>query len=115
MYSVSIREQFKIVFILQDSKQTAAVDNLDDFTESSESASEDHELQGPDYENILCEIEHLRLECKGVVTVQMEGLFMYADICQLALPLDPRCVTVLHCPSTPDMRQFCSFQKYPLD
>jgi hypothetical protein len=69
MYGVSIREQFKIVFPLQDSGQTAAVDNLDDFTESSETASEDHELQGPDSESILCAIEHLRLECKGMAMV----------------------------------------------
>ncbi|XP_031238978.1 ankyrin repeat domain-containing protein 30A isoform X3 [Mastomys coucha] len=53
----------------KDSKQTAAVGNLDDLTESSETASEDHELQGPDFESILCEIEHLRLECKDTVSL----------------------------------------------
>lgn len=53
----------------KDSGQTAAVDNLDDFTESSETASEDHELQGPDSESILCAIEHLRLECKDTASL----------------------------------------------
>ncbi|CAH7183908.1 ankyrin repeat domain-containing protein 30A [Phodopus roborovskii] len=50
-------------------KQAAAVDNLDDLNESSETASEDCELQCPDYENVLCEIEHLRMECRDIVSL----------------------------------------------
>nr|XP_048300377.1 ankyrin repeat domain-containing protein 30A isoform X2 [Myodes glareolus] len=50
-------------------KQVAAVDDINDLTESSETASEDCELQGPDYESVLCEIEHLRLECRDIVSL----------------------------------------------
>ncbi|XP_052030649.1 ankyrin repeat domain-containing protein 30A isoform X1 [Apodemus sylvaticus] len=69
----------------KDSKQTAAVDNLDDFTESSETASEDHELQAPDYESILCEIEHLRLECKDTVSLLKirDAIYSYRRIIEL--------------------------------
>lgn len=51
------------------SRQPSAVDNLDDLTESSETASEDCEVQCPDYENVLCEVEHLRTECKDIVSL----------------------------------------------
>ncbi|GAB1291208.1 Ankyrin repeat domain-containing protein 26 [Apodemus speciosus] len=69
----------------KDSKQTAAVDNLDDFTESSETASEDHELQGPDYESILCEVEHLRLECKDTVSLLKirDAIYSYKRLIEL--------------------------------
>ncbi|XP_029391222.1 ankyrin repeat domain-containing protein 30A isoform X2 [Mus pahari] len=69
----------------KDSGQTAAVDNLDDFTESSETASEDHELQGPDYESILCEIEHLRLECKDTVSLLKirDAIYSYKRLIEL--------------------------------
>ncbi|XP_035312944.1 ankyrin repeat domain-containing protein 30A isoform X2 [Cricetulus griseus] len=50
-------------------KQVAAVDDLDDLNESSETASEDCELQCPDYESVLCEIEHLRMECRDIVSL----------------------------------------------
>ncbi|CAO2606351.1 Ankyrin repeat domain-containing protein 26 [Lemmus lemmus] len=49
--------------------QVAAVDDLDDLNESSETASEDCELQCPDYESVLCEIEHLRMECRDIVSL----------------------------------------------
>ncbi|XP_026643949.1 ankyrin repeat domain-containing protein 26-like isoform X3 [Microtus ochrogaster] len=49
--------------------QVASVDNLDDLNESSETASEDCELQCPDYESVLCEIEHLRMECRDIVSL----------------------------------------------
>ncbi|XP_028609315.1 ankyrin repeat domain-containing protein 30A isoform X2 [Grammomys surdaster] len=69
----------------KDSKQTAAVGNLDDFTESSETTSEDHELQGPDYESILCEIEHLRLECKDTVSLLKirDAVYSYKRLIEL--------------------------------
>ncbi|XP_057631361.1 ankyrin repeat domain-containing protein 26-like isoform X2 [Chionomys nivalis] len=50
-------------------KQVAAVDDLDDLNELSETASEDCELQCPDYESVLCEIEHLRMECRDIVSL----------------------------------------------
>ncbi|XP_075839126.1 ankyrin repeat domain-containing protein 30A isoform X3 [Microtus pennsylvanicus] len=49
--------------------QVASVDDLDDLNESSETASEDCELQCPDYESVLCEIEHLRMECRDIVSL----------------------------------------------
>ncbi|XP_076796502.1 ankyrin repeat domain-containing protein 30A isoform X2 [Arvicanthis niloticus] len=69
----------------KDSKQTAAVGNLDDFTESSETSSEDHELQGPDYESVLCEIEHLRLECKDTVSLLKirDAVYSYKRLIEL--------------------------------
>ncbi|XP_012965883.2 ankyrin repeat domain-containing protein 30A isoform X2 [Mesocricetus auratus] len=50
-------------------KQVATVNDLDDLNESSETASEDCELQCPDYESVLCEIEHLRMECRDIVSL----------------------------------------------
>ncbi|XP_038175081.1 ankyrin repeat domain-containing protein 26-like isoform X3 [Arvicola amphibius] len=47
--------------------QVAAMDDLDDLNESSETASEDYQLQCPDYESVLCELEHLRVECRDIV------------------------------------------------
>nr|Q811D2.2 RecName: Full=Ankyrin repeat domain-containing protein 26 [Mus musculus] len=69
----------------KDSGQTAAVDNLDDFTESSETASEDHELQGPDSESILCAIEHLRLECKDTASLLKirDAVYSYKRLIEL--------------------------------
>lgn len=69
----------------KDSKQTAAVDNLDNLTESSEMSSEDHELQGPDYERILCEIERLRLECKDTVSLLKirDAVYSYKRLIEL--------------------------------
>lgn len=53
------------MFILQVIKQTSSVVDLAGLSESSEAASEDCEAQCPDYESIVREIEHLRMECKG--------------------------------------------------
>ncbi|KAL6035835.1 hypothetical protein STEG23_034819, partial [Scotinomys teguina] len=50
-------------------KQVAAMDDLDAWSESSETSSEDCELQCPNYESILCEIEHLRMECRDIVSL----------------------------------------------
>ncbi|XP_051011177.1 ankyrin repeat domain-containing protein 26-like [Acomys russatus] len=50
-------------------KQISSVADPDDLTESSETASEDCEVQCPDYESIVCEIEHLRMECKDIVSL----------------------------------------------
>ncbi|XP_059114445.1 ankyrin repeat domain-containing protein 30A [Peromyscus eremicus] len=50
-------------------KQVTAVDDLDAWSESSETASEDCELQCPNYESVLCEIEHLRMECRDIVSL----------------------------------------------
>ncbi|XP_036037356.1 ankyrin repeat domain-containing protein 26-like [Onychomys torridus] len=50
-------------------KQVAAVDDLDAWSESSETVSEDCELQCPNYESVLCEIEHLRTECRDIVSL----------------------------------------------
>ncbi|EDM02074.1 similar to KIAA1074 protein (predicted) [Rattus norvegicus] len=69
----------------ESSKQTAAVDNLDNLTESSEMSSEDDELQGPDYERILCEIERLRLECKDTVSLLKirDAVYSYKRLIEL--------------------------------
>uniref|UniRef100_A0A8C8UKI5 Ankyrin repeat domain 26 n=1 Tax=Peromyscus maniculatus bairdii TaxID=230844 RepID=A0A8C8UKI5_PERMB len=50
-------------------KQVSAVDDPDAWSESSETASEDCELQCPNYESVLCEIEHLRTECRDIVSL----------------------------------------------
>ncbi|XP_076690340.1 ankyrin repeat domain-containing protein 30A [Callospermophilus lateralis] len=46
-----------------------AMDDLDDLTQSSETASEDYELLYPSYENMLLLIEQLRMECKDSVSL----------------------------------------------
>nr|XP_044993230.1 ankyrin repeat domain-containing protein 26 isoform X2 [Jaculus jaculus] len=50
-------------------KQTCAVEDSDDLTQSSETASEDCELPYPNYESILLLIEQLRTECKDIVSL----------------------------------------------
>uniref|UniRef100_A0A8C6RVX3 Ankyrin repeat domain 26 n=1 Tax=Nannospalax galili TaxID=1026970 RepID=A0A8C6RVX3_NANGA len=49
------------------SKQISVMDDLDDLTQSSETSSEGCELPYPNYESILLQIEHLRMECKDTV------------------------------------------------
>ncbi|KAF7479288.1 Hypothetical predicted protein [Marmota monax] len=46
-----------------------AMDDLDDLTQSSETASEDYELLYPSYENMLLLIEQLRMEYKDSVSL----------------------------------------------
>ncbi|XP_048195184.1 ankyrin repeat domain-containing protein 30A isoform X2 [Perognathus longimembris pacificus] len=45
------------------------IDEFDDLTQSSETASEDYELPHPNYENIVLLIEQLRMECKDFVSL----------------------------------------------
>uniref|UniRef100_A0A8C5L6G5 Ankyrin repeat domain 26 n=1 Tax=Jaculus jaculus TaxID=51337 RepID=A0A8C5L6G5_JACJA len=66
---INIWGYFEIVFILQVRKQTCAVEDSDDLTQSSETASEDCELPYPNYESILLLIEQLRTECKDIVSL----------------------------------------------
>uniref|UniRef100_I3N9N1 Uncharacterized protein n=1 Tax=Ictidomys tridecemlineatus TaxID=43179 RepID=I3N9N1_ICTTR len=55
--------------LLQAPQKINAMDDLDDLTQSSETASEDYELLYPSYENMLLLIEQLRMECKDSVSL----------------------------------------------
>ncbi|KAM4851995.1 ankyrin repeat domain-containing protein 26-like [Thomomys bottae] len=45
------------------------IDDSDDLSQSSETASEDYELPHPNYDNIVLLIEQLRMECKDFVSL----------------------------------------------
>lgn len=56
---------FQIILCLQVKKQAHAMEDLNNLSQSSETASKDFELADPNYEKILLLIEQHKTSCKG--------------------------------------------------